>query len=115
MSWNHAVLHLLNEREAEGRTRQIFDQIKQALGVPYINAMFQALASYPEFFVLFWNTARPALYTQEFFIYAERLGAEAYTRMVNYFSVPDLRNRTTAIEFSNRERHELQEAVELYD
>ena len=115
MSWNNTRLHLLTEREAEGRTKEIFEELKQALGVPYVNTMFQALAAHPRFFELFWNTAKPALYTQEFFIYAERLGAEAYTRMVNYFSVPDLRNGTAATGFTDRRQAELQEAVELYD
>lgn len=115
MSWNNTRLHLLNEHEAEGRTKEILEEIKQALGVPCVNTMFQALAFYPRFFELFWNTAKPALYTQEFFIYAERLGAEAYTRIVNYFSIPDLRNGTAATDFRNPEKSELQEAVELYD
>ena len=109
------MLHLLNERDAEGSTKTIFEDIKRSLGVPYVNTMFQALASHPRFFELFWNTAKPALYTQEFFICAERLGAEAYTRMANYFSVPDLRDGTAATDFGNREQPELQEAVELYD
>ena len=109
------MLHLLNERDAEGSTKSIFEEIKQALGVPYVNTMFQALASHPRFFELFWNTAKPALYTQEFFIYAERLGAEAYTRVVNYFSIPDLRNGSAVMDLGTREQPELQEAVELYD
>ena len=108
------MLHLLKEREVEGRTKEIFEEIKQALGVPYVNEMFQALASYPEFFALFWNTAKPALYTQEFFIYAERLGAEAYTRMANYFSVPPLRSSAESLGLSNEGQSELLEAIELY-
>src|SRR5215510_40329 len=114
MTWKRARPHLLTEKEASGRIREIFDEIKQALGVPYVNMLFEALASYPAFLVLFWATAKPALHTQEPFIYSERLGAEAYTRMHNYFAVPPLRSNGTAANHVTEAQAELQEAVELY-
>ena len=114
MTWKRARPYLLTEKEASGRIGEIFDEIKQALGVPYVNMLFEALASYPAFFVLFWATAKPALHTQEFFIYSERLGAEAYTRMHNYFAVPPLRSNAAAANHSTEAQAELQETVELY-
>src|SRR5947207_6859293 len=72
-------LHLVREAEADGRTLTIFEEIKQALGIPYVNMMFQAFASFPEFFELFWQTLKPVLATREFFAFSERIGAEGYT------------------------------------
>jgi hypothetical protein len=114
MSWKRSKLHLLKEQEVQGRTREIFEEIKQALGVPFVNTMFQALASFPEFFELLWRTAKPALYTQEFFVFSERLGAEAYTRMHNYFSIPALRGKAASMNFAPEVQADLQEAAELY-
>lgn len=80
----------MREEDADGRTHEIFEEIKQALGVPYVSTLFQALASFPRFFDLFWKSAGTVVSTQEFFRYSGRLGAEAYTRVHNYFSVPPL-------------------------
>jgi len=113
MTWKKQKLQIVKERDAEGRTKEIFDEIKHSLGVPYVNSMFRILACFPEFFDLFWREAKPVLNSQEFFSFAERLGAEAFTRMHNYFTVPPLRTRTE----TNRgpgAQAELQDVVELY-
>ncbi|HKD14412.1 MAG TPA: halocarboxylic acid dehydrogenase DehI family protein, partial [Candidatus Angelobacter sp.] len=67
MNWKRHKLRLVTEKEARGRTKEIFEEIKQAMGVPHVNIIFQALASFPEFFNHFWKTAKPLLHTQEFF------------------------------------------------
>src|SRR2546423_2198868 len=107
-------LHLVREAEADGRTREIFEEIKQALGIPYVNMMFQAFASFPEFFELFWQTLKPVLATREFFAFSERIGADGYTRMHNYFAVPDLRSRVAAMQFSPGAQSEIIRVVDLY-
>src|SRR5215467_3121120 len=114
MSWKRHKLHLVKEKEAQGRISEIFSEIRYALGVPSVNMMFQALASFPEFFDLFWKTARPAVHTQEFFALSERISAEAYTRVHNYFSVPALGSKTKEMNFSAGAQAELQEVVDLY-
>lgn len=114
MSWRKHKLQLVKESAAQGRIAEIFADIKETLGIPYVNIMFQALASYPEFFDVFWRTAKPALQTQEFFSFADRLGAEAYTRMHNYFPVPDLQRKVAEMDFSLGAQHELFQSVELF-
>jgi hypothetical protein len=113
MTWKRHKLRLVKEKEAQGRTSEIYLEIKQALAVPYVNTMFQALASFPEFFDLFWKAARPVLATQEFFSFSERLGAEAFTRVHNYFHVPSLGAKAADM-FSAGAQHELRELLELY-
>ena len=114
MNWKRHKLRLVTEKEARGRTKEIFEEIKQAMGVPHVNIIFQALASFPEFFNHFWKTAKPLLHTQEFFSFSERIAAEAYTRMHNYFSVPALAAKTSEMDFSPAARAELEESAELY-
>jgi hypothetical protein len=114
MTWKRHKLRLVKEKDAEGRTAEIYLEIKQTLGVPYINMMFQALASFPEFFDLFWWSAKPVVSTQEFFDFSERLGAEAYTRVHNYFQVPNLGSKAAEMNFSTGAQHELRELLELY-
>lgn len=98
MPWKRHRLNLVQEEEAAGRTREIFEDVKQTLGVPYVSPLFQALASFPQFFDLFWKSAKPVVSTREFFLYSERLEAEAYTRVHNYFPVPSLADQSAVHE-----------------
>src|SRR5947209_996951 len=107
-------LHLVREHEADGRIAEIYAEIRETLGIPHVNVLFQAFASFPEFFELYWKALKPALETQEFFSFSERLGAEAYTRVHNYFSVPDLGSKVAEMDFSRGAQNELGEAVNLY-
>lgn len=91
MSWRKGNrLRLVSEADAQGRTRAIFEEAKQALGLPHVSVVYQAFAAYPVFLDLHWRALRPVLQTQEFFEVAARLRADAYTRVFNYLPVPDL-------------------------
>lgn len=115
MSWKKGNrLPLVRESEAQGRVQQIYQEIKQALGVPHVNVVFQAYATYPVFFEMHWNAIRPAVLTRLFFDIAERLRADAYTRMHNYFSIPDLCARTRDMQFSSGAQHELADVIDLF-
>ncbi|HEY3928127.1 MAG TPA: halocarboxylic acid dehydrogenase DehI family protein [Candidatus Koribacter sp.] len=69
---------------------EVFDELRAALGIAYVPLEFQAFAAYPEFLDLQWRAIRPLFATREFFDLAERLQAEAYTYVHNYFKVPPL-------------------------
>ena len=114
MAWKRQKLRLVPESEAEGEVLQIYSEIKQALGLPYVNPMFQAFGSYPAFLRVFWNALRPDLETGEFFSLAQRIAAEAYTRVHNYMNVPNLSRRVEEMEFSPGAQEELREAMDLY-
>ena len=104
----------LTDVEAKGRVREIFDEIKAALGVPQVNVIFQAYAAYPAFLDLYWQSVKAAVETQEFFLLADRLRGDAYTRVHNYFAVPDLCGRVSDLSFSSGAKHELTDVVELF-
>ena len=114
MPWKRHKLHAIKDFDADEATHEIYSEIKTALGIPYVSTMFQVFASVPAFFQLFWERARPVVETGEFFSIAERLGAEAYTRMHNYFNIPDLAWKVEKMEFSAGAQGELKRAVELY-
>jgi len=114
MVWKRQKLRLVPESEAEGDILDIYGEIRHALGLPYINPMFQALAAYPAFFRVFWETLQPDLETGEFFSLAQRIAAEAYTRVHNYLNVPNLSRRVEEMEFSPGAQEELREAMDLY-
>jgi hypothetical protein len=100
-------VRLLAEAEAKGATRDTYEQIKSALGLPHVAALHQALAMYPKFFELYWRAFRP-VFGNPFFAAIERLRADAYTRAFNYFDVPDL-----SVIADPNARRELEEATDL--
>lgn len=115
MPWRKGnKLKLVREEEAQGRTAEIFGEVKDALGVPHVNVLFQAYAVYPEFLERFWEAAKPLVQSQEFFDLSDRIGAEAYTRMHNYFAIPDLRAEIRTRGLSGDARQELTGTVELF-
>jgi hypothetical protein len=114
MAWKRQKLRLVPESEADPEVLEIYGEIRQALGLPYVNPMFQALAVYPKYFRVFWNALHPDLETREFFSLAKRLAAEAYTRVHNYFNVPDLSRKVQEMDFSPGAQEELRDAMDLY-
>jgi hypothetical protein len=114
MAWKKRKLRLVPESEADNATSEIYAEIKHALGIPYINPMFQAYAAYPAYFRLLWQTLTPALETREFFSTAERIAAESYTRVHNYLNVPDLSRKVEEMDFSPGAQEELKDVIDLY-
>src|SRR5947209_6848358 len=114
MAWKRQKLRMVPEAEAQGDVLEIYSEIKQALGLPYINPMFQALGSYPKYFRIFWDALRADLETREFFSLAQRIAAEAYTRVHNYLNVPDLSQRVNELGFSTGAQEELRDVIDLY-
>ncbi len=94
MRWKRGNrLKFVAEVDAPAATRQIFDEVRHALGAPTVPFLYQVYAAYPAFLQLHWKAFQPAMGTQKFFQLAGRLGAEAYTRAHNYFEVRDLVSR----------------------
>lgn len=114
MAWKRQKLRLVPESEADSEVLEIYGEIKHALGLPYVNPMFQALAAYPKYFRVLWNALHPDLETREFFSLAQRLAAEAYTRVHNYFHVPNLILKLQEMEFSRGAQEELRDVIDLY-
>ena len=106
-------LRLVTETEAHGRTQELYEDIRTTLGLPITPTAFQAFAVVPSFLELAWNALRPVARTQEFFILADRLRADAYTRCYTYFTVPDLCARLEALQYSRGAREEIAASIEM--
>jgi len=114
MAWKRQKLRLVPESEADSEVLEIYAEIKHALGLPYVNPMFQALGAYPKYFKALWNALRPDLESREFFSLAQRIAAEAYTRVHNYLNVPNLSRKVEEMEFSPGAQEELRDVIDLY-
>jgi hypothetical protein len=98
MKWKKGNrLRLVSEAEAPAPTRAIFAEVRHCLGVPAIPLLYQAYASVPLFLELHWRAFQAVLQTRKFFVLADRLAAEAYTRAQSYFDVPDRRQDYVAL------------------
>jgi len=100
-------LKLVSEADATASVREEFEQVKAALGVPYVGSVFQAYAAYPEFLALAVGVLKNMAAWGEVLALSERLRADAYTRVHNYFQVPNLGSDTA------RKRDELAPVIEL--
>jgi hypothetical protein len=115
MTWKKGNrLPMVSEEHADGRTREIYGEIREALGLPHVNILFQAYGGYPEFLAAFWQIFKPIVTSGQFFELGERLRAYAYTCMHNYFEVPDLCREMTAMNFSEGAREELTEVTDMF-
>jgi hypothetical protein len=103
-------LPLLRESDATGRTLEIYKEIKRALGVPHVNLIFQAYGAHPRVLELIWEGMQPCVATAEFFNSDARIGAEAYTRIHNYFRVIGL----SEANFSGDTRQDIAGVVDLF-
>jgi hypothetical protein len=108
-------LLLVREKEADGRTREIFAEIKQSLGIPFVPVLYQALATYPEFLEQHWRVFSPVAATHQLFHLGDRLRGEAYTRMHNYFQISDLCEPLTEMSFSEGAKHQLGDVIDLFN
>ncbi len=107
-------MRIVPEAAADDPTGRIFSEIKQALGLPLVRLFYPALAVYPQFLQLHWKMVKPVVASGEFFACADRLRADAYTRVHNYLRVPDLCVGLEPSRFSAGARQELTNAVELF-
>jgi Halocarboxylic acid dehydrogenase DehI len=64
--------------------------LEASFGVPPMRLPLAALAVSPRFLSALWETLKPVVESGDFFQAAQRLRADAYTRMFNYFRIPDL-------------------------
>lgn len=106
-------LKLAPESPTDPRTGELFAEIKELLGVPYVGLLFRAYAAYPPFLELFWQSVRPGVMDGQFFALGDRLRASAYTRIYSYFSVPDFCAHAEQMRLSPSAREELSSTVDL--
>ena len=50
-----AMVALISEREATGKVKEIYDQIQEAFGLPFVPNLFKAMAHNPELLEANWK------------------------------------------------------------
>lgn len=59
-----ASLILMEAHHAEAATRALYEDIKTRLGLPFVNTDYRALARWPSYFRLAWDSLRPQIGTE---------------------------------------------------
>jgi hypothetical protein len=54
---------LMESHHADAPTRKVYEEIKSALDLPIVNTDYRALARWPSYFALAWNSLRPSVAT----------------------------------------------------
>lgn len=89
MTWKRPHrMHIVRESDANESIGEVYNDIKSTLSVPQVPLFFQMCAARGPFLRQFWETAKPVVSTRAFMTAAQRLRADAYTRMHNYFEIP---------------------------
>ena len=57
---------LMEAHHVEGPTRALYEDIKQQLGLPFVNTDYRALARWPTYFAAAWHALRPHVQTPEY-------------------------------------------------
>ncbi|MFY0610593.1 MAG: hypothetical protein JXQ99_03615 [Hyphomicrobiaceae bacterium] len=57
---------LIEPHHADVPTQNVYEDIKQTLGLPFVNTDYRALARWPSYFALAWNDLRPHVGTESY-------------------------------------------------
>lgn len=105
-------ISLVGEESAPQDVKEIYEDIKDSLKLPWVPVMFQAFAAYPSFLKFIWNQLKPSVRTVQFKLeadrirdYAETFISEAHIReykhedaLENNLSIDDLVHIRTKLE-----------------
>ncbi len=50
-----ALIKMVNEEEATGRVKELYEEIKKSLGIDFVPNMYRVMALNPDFLEVNWN------------------------------------------------------------
>ncbi|NIO84998.1 MAG: carboxymuconolactone decarboxylase family protein, partial [Candidatus Aminicenantes bacterium] len=53
-----ATINLISEEEATGKVKEIFEEIKESLGIDFVPNLYRAMAQVPEYLDVQWKKTR---------------------------------------------------------
>jgi len=65
-AYRQPEIRMLDEQSVSMELQQVYQDIKQTLGLPVVNSDYQALAKWPEFFIPAWSDAKRWLQQPEY-------------------------------------------------
>ncbi|MBC5805245.1 MAG: hypothetical protein DLM53_02255 [Candidatus Eremiobacter antarcticus] len=95
------------------RVREAFRDIKNALRVPIVNAVFQAYAAVPKFLDLAWRRLRPSILTAQFGLEAAKINRLAESGTSGW-SIGDHAALLRARNIGNADLRMMRQIVELF-
>lgn len=115
MVWKKGqAVQLVSLSQASGRVLDVYHDVQRVFGVPHVSSFFQFLGNYPRFLDRYWTAVRPIAQTQAFFSCAQRLRADAYSRVGNDFEIPDLKAEVSRQKFSPGACEELRDCINFF-
>jgi alkylhydroperoxidase/carboxymuconolactone decarboxylase family protein YurZ len=61
MGGEMASIKLINEDEATGKAKEIYEDIKKVLGIDFVPNMYKVMASKPDFLEINWNKIKTVM------------------------------------------------------
>lgn len=98
---------------AEGRTREIYAEIKAQLEVPWVGVLMLAYAQYPMFFIELWRGLKPITESKTFVDGAIELREFTETAALE-LGGEDLRPALRSIGYAERELGEVRNIIEIF-
>lgn len=115
MVWKKGqAVQLVPLSQATGRVLDVYHDVQRVFGVPHVSSFFQFLGNYPRFLERYWSAVRPIAQTQAFFSCAQRLRADAYSRIRTDFEIPDLKAEVNRQKFSPGACEELRDCINFF-
>ncbi len=57
-----ASIKMINEDEATGKTKKIYDDIKESLGIDFVPNMYKIMAHKPDYLETTWNKTKAIMH-----------------------------------------------------
>lgn len=68
---------LMESHHADTPTREVYEDIKHTLGLPFVNTDYRALGRWPSYFALAWSDLKPHVTSPEYAILTEQVHEQA--------------------------------------
>jgi hypothetical protein len=98
---------------AEGRTKELYEDTKQVLQVPWMGVVTMALAHYLEFYDVLWKAARPILESDQAVKACQTLRSEIEAE-VSRLNPPDRQANLMELGYAPREIDNIKDTVEVF-
>lgn len=107
------AIHPLPEYAVEGRRKALYEDMKQALQVPWMGVITMAYAHYPHFFEALWQGLKPLVQSQAFVGQAQSLRHFTEGAVAVLAPLP-LPARLQALGYAPRELAQVGEVIEVF-
>lgn len=107
------AIHPLPEYLAEGERKEIYEDVKRVLQVPWMGVVTMAYAHYPHFFGTLWRGTRSLCLSHEYVAGAQALRAAAEAAAAD-LSPPPMAERLEAQGYARREIGAIRDMIEVF-